>query len=255
MSLVSRQRPSIRQLEVNDQLVHAKRATQSKYFKDVYYAAIVNGNTELIQDALDHSEEFAALHEEHMERLRSKGAQKTLKGKDCIGYAITWNPPTPLADSYQEVKDKFQKFVIRKWMKGTRIWTVDQRSETVDLASGFHVHAWIPKIPGIQQYEFAKFCMALVSYFGQPIGPTLHVKCVPDMENMEVWKDYINYDKDDDKIEVVTATKEYVKRNEHELVYYEVDQDQPDEDEVSAADSVSQAGSSSSWMSGYESIN
>lgn len=256
MSLVNRNRPTVRQLEVNDQLVSCKKSSVSKYMKDVYYASIVQGNTDLINDALEYSEEFARLHEEHQERLRMKGQTKTLKGKDCIGYAVTWSPPEPLSSNYDLVKKKFEDFVNRKWMRGSRIWTVDQRGETMDTVHGFHVHAWIPKAPGIQQYEFAKFTMALVSYFGQPIGPTLDVKCVPDWDNRETWVNYIKYEKNDEKIEIVTTTKAYVQSIDATLVYYtgEEIESTPDDDDVEASDSASQAGSSqgsSSWISGY----
>lgn len=255
MSLLSRQssnsssvvsRPKITyNYALSDQLADAKKSAIKKYCTEVYYQSIKDGNPDLIMDALAQSPQFAALHEAHQAKLGAKKNQQILKGKLCIGYAITWNPPEPT--TLDGLTEKFTKFCQKKWMDGLRVFTVDQRGETVEEAHGFHVHAYIPK-GASQYYEWKRFVSQCESFFGQTAGPTLMINCVSDLQNKENWMKYINYEKDDDKEEIVATTK--AVHGEKPLIVYIGQED--DEEDQDPGDSASEAGSdSSSWISGY----
>lgn len=213
-----------------DTIATAKQGVQAKYAKDVYQYSLNNGNFDLIKDLLQ-SEEFSALHEKFQAARGVRDEKKISKGKACLGYAVTWNPPAPLSDNLDDLIEKFNDFVGRDWIEQC-MWTPDQRgpNETSPDINGWHIHAYFPKGKH-QNYEFKKFKLNLERFTKQEAGPTLKIDTPSTIKAVDGWLKYIAFQKTDDKDEVIAKTKAALLAADISGVLYKFPLDEENEED------------------------
>lgn len=235
-------RPTVildKNVEANVILGEAKLSAVKQFAKTVFLESMKRGETELIEDLLAASPQFQVMYQKHITGVKEREETRVLKGRSCIGYYVTWNPPKPLSDSYEETLEKFGQLAMRDWVEGKVVFTVDQRGETKEEVNGFHIHSYWPKGQH-QNYQYTRFLKTLQNHFGQTNPHTLNVRTIGDLQNRSNVLNYINYQKSDDKASVVETTLAYIAEDPDRKKVYTIENgkffDEQNEEENSESD-------------------